>query len=143
MAVGTIGPRSVDPLCIPLGTNCWKYFAVVPGGDFLSLSFLGRGRAVVGPSNTQNSQGAIIEYVSLQKAAAADVVNVSKVIQPASVGASGVPIGGSIAGEIGAEVASGRYWQGTEVGQPTVEALLIENTGAANCDVTVIVREDL
>lgn len=143
MAVGTIGPLSSDANCTPLGSNCWKYFAVVPGGDFLSLSFLGRGRAVQGAGIKQNSQGAIIEYVSLQKVAQADKVDVSKVIQPASLGATGVLLGGSVAGESGAEVASGRYWQGSEVGNPVVEALLVENTGASNCDVTVIVREDI
>lgn len=143
MAVGQIGPLSTDANNANVGGLCWRYFTVIPPGGFLSLSYLGRG-AQIRTANGIQTAGCIVEYVSIQKTQAADVVPVSKVISPASVGATGVPIGGSVAGEMGREVASGHYWQGSVPSLPVGEALLIDCTAAiGNTDVTVIVREDL
>jgi hypothetical protein len=143
MAVGQIGPLSADANNVNLGGGCWKYFVVVAAGDFLNLAYLGRGATNRTPWIFQ-TQGGIIEYINIQKTQAADAIPVSRIIQPASVGATGTPLGGSVAGEAGAEVASGRYWQGSVASQPVVDAILIDCTGAiGNTDVTVIVREDV
>lgn len=143
MAIGQIGPLSTDANNVNLGGGCWKYFTVVAPGDFLNLAYLGRGNQNRTPWGLQ-TQGGIVEYINIQKTQAADVIPVSRIIQPASVGATGVPLGGSVAGETGAEVASGRYVQGSVSGNPVIDALLIDCTGAiGNTDVTVIVREDV
>lgn len=141
---GDMGPNSGDANQVQLSAGCWRYRRTLAATDTLTLQWLGRG-APTNPISIVGTGQGIIETIHLQKANTADVVPCSMKNYPASLGVTGAPIGGSVAGEAGARVGAGQIWQ-SSVGGSLIpcEELFIDNTlGAGAVDVTVIVREDL
>ena len=142
---GTIGPLSADANNSQVGPSVWRHRQTIAAADTLTLTYLGRARSAVPLSIVGGSAG-IIETVALQKANAADVVPVTMKTYPASLGATGVPIGGSVAGEAGARIGAGQIWLSSVLnsGIFVAEELTIDNsTGAGSVDVMVVVREDV
>lgn len=141
---GTIGPLSADANNSQVGPMVWRHRQTIAATDTLTLTYLGRARHSQ-PLSVVGGVCGIIETIALQKASAADEVNASLKTYPASLGATGVPIGESIAGEAGARVGAGQVWLSSVIGTlfPAEELIIDNSTGADSVDVMVIVREDM
>jgi hypothetical protein len=142
--IGTIGPLSVDANNSQVGPMVWRHRQTIAATDTLTLTYLGRARHSQ-PLSVVGGACGIIETIAIQKTLPADVIPVTMQTYPASLGATGVPIGGSIAGEAGARVGAGQVWLSSVSGTlfPAEELIIDNSTGADSVDVMVIVREDM
>lgn len=142
---GTIGPLSTDASNSQVGPMVWRYRTTIAATDTLNLTYLGRARHSQ-PSSIVGGACGIIETVALQKAVSADAVPVYLLSYPAMLGNPGVPVGGSVAGEVGSRTCAGQIWLSgvPNSGVFAAENLIVDNsTGAGDVNVMVIVREDV
>lgn len=141
---GTLGPESTDAANSFIGAGCWMHQALVPAGDELWLTWLGRGNPPDNPLSYVGGGSGIVETCHVQKAPGG-TVNVRIVKQLNLSGSNGVTMGEISATSEGVRCCAGEIIRSSRTGALTPSDIVIIDCTAAtvDTDVMLIVREDI